>query len=157
MTSSNQFDAALVERLVAEFSDVKGGLLPALHAVQEQLGFIPEQAVPLIADGLNLAVAEVHGVISYYHHFYSEQQGQHVVEVCQAEACQSMGARQLAESVKNLLGVDFHQTTADGKFSLEPVYCLGNCACAPSIKVGDKVRGRVSPDNVANALEQLTK
>lgn len=123
-----------------------GALLPILHAVQDALGYVPPAAVPVIARDLNLSRAEVHGTVSFYHYFATEPRGRHVVYLCRAEACQSMGARELEHNVKQRLGVDFHGTTADGAFTLEPVYCLGNCACAPSVMVDKTLHGRVDAE-----------
>ena len=105
-----------------------GALLPVLHAIQETMGFIPPDAVPLVAEALNLSRAEVHGVITFYHHFRQQPPGRHVLQLCRAEACQSMGGEALADHARATLGCDFHETTADGAVTLEPVYCLGNCA-----------------------------
>jgi formate dehydrogenase subunit gamma len=108
--------------------------------------------VPGIAAGLNLSRAEVHGVISFYHFFRTEAPGRQILYLCRAEACQAMGARALEAHVKKKLNIDFHETTADGRFSLEPVYCLGNCACSPAIMIGETVHGRVSPDRIDELL-----
>lgn len=121
-----------------------GPLLPILHAVQQALTFVPKDAVPLIARELNLSVAEVHGVLSFYHYFRQERPGRHVVHLCRAEACQALGAVQLEAHAKSSLGVDFHGTTTDGAITLEPVYCLGNCALGPSIMIDERLQGRVS-------------
>jgi formate dehydrogenase subunit gamma len=135
----------IVETAVAAQRGRIGPLLPVLHAIQDKLGHIPPDAVPMIARGLNLSRAEVHGVISFYHDFRTEPVGEHVVHLCRAEACQAMGARELEKHAKERLGVAFGETTADGLVTLEPVYCLGNCACAPSIRINDEVHARVSP------------
>jgi formate dehydrogenase subunit gamma len=123
-----------------------GALLPILHAVQDALGYIPEAAVPIIAHDLNLSRAEVHGMLSFYHYFRTQPSGKHVIYLCRAEACQSMGARELETQVKRRLGIGFHETTSDGAFTLEPVYCLGNCACAPSVMVDKTLHGRVDAE-----------
>jgi formate dehydrogenase subunit gamma len=122
-----------------------GALMPILHAVQDALGYVPRDAVPLIASELNLSRADVHGVLTFYHYFRKEPAGRHVVHVCRAEACQSVGAVALEAHAKKTLGIDFHQTTPDGAISLEPVYCLGNCALGPSIMVDKQLQARVSP------------
>jgi formate dehydrogenase subunit gamma len=132
--------AAACARLKAE----AGSLLPVLHAVQSALGHVPKAAVPMIAGELNLSVAEVHGVISFYHYFRTTPVGRHVVHVCRAEACQAVGATALEAHAKRLLGIDYHGTTADGAVSLEPVYCLGNCALGPSVMVDERLVGRVT-------------
>jgi formate dehydrogenase subunit gamma len=124
---------------------IAGPLIPILHAVQSALSYVPRDAVPLIAAELNLSRAEVHGVVSFYHYFRQEPAGRHVIHVCRAEACQSVGAVALERHAKKSLGVDFHQTSADGAISLEPVYCLGNCALGPSVMVDNRLQGRVSP------------
>jgi formate dehydrogenase subunit gamma len=125
--------------------DIEGALLPVLHEVQARCGYIPADTVPLIADRLNLTRAEVHGVISHYHHFRDAPAGKVVVQVCRAEACQAVGAEQLAAHAVKSLGCDFHETSKDGSVTLEPVYCLGHCACGPSIMVGEDVHARVTP------------
>jgi formate dehydrogenase subunit gamma len=130
--------------VVRALKDTPGALLPVLHGVQDALGYIPAAAVPLIADGLNLSRAEVHGVISFYHYFRDTPPGRHTVRLCRAEACQSMHSQALEAHAKARLGIDFHQTTGSGTFSLEPVYCLGNCALSPAMMVDDEVYGRVT-------------
>jgi formate dehydrogenase subunit gamma len=134
-----------IHRIAAEHAETPGGLLPLLHAVQREIGYVPPSAVPIIAEALNLSRAEVHGVVSFYHFFRTEPGGRKVVYVCRAEACQSMGSRGLEAHAREKLGVDWHQTTSDGKYSLEPVYCLGNCACAPAVMIDETVYGRVTP------------
>lgn len=125
---------------------LEGPLLPILHAIQERLGWVPARVVPLVAFELNLSRAEVHGVISFYHYFRQHPPGQHVIYVCRAEACQSVGARELESHAKRALGVDFHGTSADGRYSLEAVYCLGNCACGPSVLLDRELHSFVTPD-----------
>ncbi len=120
-----------------------GGLLPLLHEIQDRAGYVPPEFVPVIAKAMRLSVAEVHGVISFYHHYRATPPGRHTVRVCVAEACQSMGANQLVEHARASLGVDMHGTTGDGAVTLEPVYCLGNCACSPAVLVDNDLVGRV--------------
>jgi len=134
-------------RIVATLRSEPGPLLEILHRVQEALGFIPAAAVPLLATELNISRAEVHGVVTFYHHFRHAPPGRHTLRLCQAESCQAMGATALAEHVKRRLGVDFHETTADGAYTLEPVYCLGNCACSPALMLDEELRGRVTPES----------
>jgi formate dehydrogenase subunit gamma len=122
-----------------------GPLLEILHSVQHELGHVPAGAVPLIADALNLSRAEVHGVVSFYHHFRGTRPGTTVVQLCRAEACQAMNARALEEHATRVLGVPCGETTPDGRITLEAVYCLGNCACAPSMMVDGELHGRVTP------------
>jgi formate dehydrogenase subunit gamma len=115
--------------LIAPLEGLEGPLLPILHAVQAEFGFVPAEAIAVIADRLNLGRAEVHGVMSFYHDFRTEPAGKTVIKICRAEACQAVGANALADAAKAKLGIDWHGTTANGKVTLEPVYCLGLCAC----------------------------
>jgi len=131
--------------VTGRLKELPGALLPVLHGVQQALGYVPEASVPLIARELNLSRADVHGVITFYHFFRSKPSGKRVIYVCRAESCQAMGAVALEQHIKQRLGVDFHETTADGAYTLEPVYCLGNCACSPAIMVDDELKGRVTP------------
>ena len=133
-----------IELIVREYVSRPGPLLLVLHAVQHEFGYVPEEAVPFIADALNLSRAEVHGVISFYHYFRRSARGKHVVQICRAEACQSMNAERLATHAQEHLRIGFHETTTDGLFSLEPVYCLGNCACSPAVMIDGELHGRVS-------------
>jgi formate dehydrogenase subunit gamma len=146
-------DAQAVARILAEMKHQAGALLPMLHAVQQALGCVPAAAVPLIAHELNLSRAEVHGVISFYHYFRQQPPGRHTIYICRAEACQAMGGRALEAHAKRKLGIDFHQTTADGAFTLEPVYCLGNCACSPSVLIDEQLHGRVDAQGFDELLE----
>jgi formate dehydrogenase subunit gamma len=143
-----------VLRVVAAHRTRPGALIEILHGVQAELGFIPPAAVPVLAEELNLSRAEVHGVITFYHHFRQTAPGQQTIRVCQAESCQSMNSDGLTEHVKKTLGVDFHETTADGKFTLEPVYCLGNCACSPAVMRNEDMYGRVTPERFDELLAQ---
>lgn len=133
-----------VNALCAQLKGAAGPLMPILHAVQKKLGFVPDDAVPMIARELNLSIAEVHGVVTFYHYFRKQRGGRHVVHLCRAEACQALGAEALEAHAKRSLSVDFHGTTKDGALSLEPVYCLGNCALGPSIMIDERLHGRVS-------------
>jgi formate dehydrogenase subunit gamma len=139
----------------ARLKATAGPLLPILHGVQAALGYVPKDAVPLIASELNVTRAEVHGVLSFYHYFRQEPAGRHVVHICRAEACQSVGAVALEAHAKKSLGIDFHQTTSDGAVSLEPVYCLGNCALGPSVMVDQRLQGRVSPQRFDELIAQV--
>ena len=126
-----------------------------LHAIQDTLGFVPAQAVPVIATALNLSRAEVHGVVSFYHDFRSHSPGRHVLRLCRAEACQSMGAERIAELTQRETGIGFGATTADGELTLEAVYCLGNCACAPAAMLDGEVHGRLNEAGVRALLRGL--
>jgi formate dehydrogenase subunit gamma len=143
-----------VRRIVAELKHRPGPLIEVLHAIQIQLGYVPEGAVAVVAEGLNLSRAEVHGVVTFYHYFRHHRPGKHTVSVCQAEACQSMGAEALTAHAKRTLGVDFNETTPNGRFTLEPVYCLGNCACSPAVMMDGKLYGRVTPERFDALIAQ---
>ena len=157
MSAFDETRAQIVDALSSRFAATPGPLLPLLRAVQEELGFIPSEAIPRIAEALNLSRAEVHGVVSFYHYFRTQPSGNHIIYLCRAEACQSMGARELEAHVRQRLGVDFHETTADGEFTLEPVYCLGNCACAPSIMVDKTLHGRVDAERFEALLVEAAE
>jgi formate dehydrogenase subunit gamma len=131
----------VLERLKA----LPGALLPILHGIQDELGYVPPDAVPMIASALNLSRAEVHGVISFYHDFRDSPPGRHQIHICRAESCQAVGGDALIAHAEKKLGVSFHQTTANGTVTLEPVYCLGNCALSPAITIDRQVHGRVTP------------
>lgn len=132
---------------------LEGPLLPILHAIQEAFGHVPEAAVPQIAKALTMSKAEVHGVISFYHDFRKAPAGRHVLKLCRAEACQTMGADAVAAQIKKALGIDWHETTPDGRVTLEPVFCLGLCACGPSAMVDGRLVGRCD----ASVLEEVAK
>jgi formate dehydrogenase subunit gamma len=134
-----------VLRAVADLKSLPGALLPVLHAIQDAVGYVPKDAVPLVADGLNLSRAEVHGVLTFYHWYRTEKPGAHVVHLCRAEACQASGGVQLEAHAKRALGIDFHHTTADRRVTLEPAYCLGNCALGPALLMDGTLHGRVTP------------
>jgi len=144
-----------IQKIAEQFVDTPGGLMPLLHAVQEHVGYVPSEAVPIIARAMNLSRAEVHGVISFYHDFKSAPQGRNVIRVCRAESCQAVGAVELASHIQRALGIGFGETTKDGAFTLEPVFCLGNCACSPAIVVGDDLHGRVSKARFDEILARL--
>lgn len=146
---------ATIQALINTHRDQAGALLPILHAIQDQFGYLPPEATPLIANSLNLSRAEVQGVISFYHHFRSTPAGKHTLQICRAESCQAMGSRELEAHAKAALGIDYHQTTADGRISLEPVYCLGNCACSPSVRIGDEIQGRMDAVQLDALIAQL--
>lgn len=156
MNEANTLDAS-VEKIINALKDKPGALLPILHGIQDALGYIPQQSVPAIAKALNLSRAEVHGVISFYHYFRDEPPGRHTIHVCRAESCQSMGGAKLEAHAKAKLGIDYHETTPDGRFSLEPVYCLGNCACSPAIQIDDEILGRVSAESFDAAIAEISQ
>jgi len=144
-----------LDEIVAEHSGQIGALMPILHALQDRLGYVPEAAIPILATKLNLSRAEVHGVVHFYHDFRSEPPGKHTIQVCRAEACQAMGSVVLEEHIKHTLGIDYGQTSADGRFTLLPVYCLGNCACTPSVRIDEQIHARVTPKRFEQLLQSL--
>jgi formate dehydrogenase subunit gamma len=139
--------AALIEK----HRGLAGPLLPILHAVQEEFGYVDDAHVAAIAAALNLSRAEVHGVVTFYHYFRRQPSGRHVLKLCRAESCQAMGCDSLAAQLSKRLGIAFGETTADGKVTLEAVYCLGNCALSPAAMLDGKLRGRLS-DKALNVL-----
>nr|WP_246748918.1 formate dehydrogenase subunit gamma [Rhizobium setariae] len=133
---------------------LEGPLLPILHRLQEEFGFVPEASLPLIARELNLSRAEVHGVVTFYHEFRNHPAGKHTLRICRAEACQSMGGRELAEHACKVLDLDWHETTPDGKITLEPVYCLGLCSVAPSAQLDGELHGRLDRDELSALIKE---
>ncbi|HEY4082688.1 MAG TPA: formate dehydrogenase subunit gamma [Burkholderiaceae bacterium] len=144
---------ALLDTLIAQHKDLPGALMPLLHAVQDSIGYVPDSAVPSIATALNLSRAEVHGVITFYHHFRSEPAGRTVVQVCRAEACQSCGADELLAHAEERLACSSHHTSEDGSFTLEPVYCLGLCASSPAIRIGERLHARMTPEKFDRLID----
>ena len=132
-----------IAEILAVHQGREGALLPILHDIQAEFGHVPQVALPQVAKALNLSKAEVHGVMSFYHDFREAPAGAHVVKLCRAEACQAVGADRVAAHAKDALGVDWHGTTVDGRVTLEPVFCLGLCACGPAAMVDGKLFGRV--------------
>lgn len=147
--------AARTTAVVRQFAALEGPLLPVLHGLQEEFGYVPQEALPVVAEALNLSRAEVYGVASFYHDYRKAPAGRHVLKLCRAEACQSMGAEAVADKVKRLFGIDFHETSADGSVTLEPVYCLGLCACSPSAMLDGEVIGRLDDDRIGEIAEAV--
>lgn len=156
----NGWDKSAISSIASELKDKPGALLLILRRIQDEIGYVPEQSVPLIAAELNLSRAEVHGVVTFYHDFRHHPPGRHIIRLCRAESCQAMGAVALARHAKNRLQIDFGQTTRDGNFTLDAVYCLGNCACSPAMTVDGEIHGRVTPgsfDEVIASLEERSQ
>jgi len=153
MGQENHVD--VVRSILERHSSTEGALLPILHDVQDTLGFIPNEAIDQIAKGVNRSRAEVHGVVSFYHHFRTKKPGTHVIQVCRSEACQSMGSEEVIGELKRQLNIDFHETTADDRVTLEAVYCLGHCACAPAVMVDGAPRAKVKTSDVCDLLGDL--
>ncbi|NTH78589.1 formate dehydrogenase subunit gamma [Agrobacterium rhizogenes] len=149
--------AARAGVIIEAMKSMEGPLLPILHGIQEEFGYVPQDTLPLIAKALNLSRAEVHGVMTFYHDYRDHPAGRHVLKLCRAEACQSMGGDQLAERVKRLLGIDFHQTTLDGSVTLEPVYCLGLCACAPAAMLDGELYGRLEDEGAEDLVKEARR
>ncbi len=141
------------QRALQHHESQMGNLLPVLHAIQDDLGHIPDDAVRIVAHALQLSRAEVHGVVSFYAHFRSKPAGATVLEVCRAESCQAMGGDALADHAKRRLACDFHATTADGSVTLEPVYCLGLCAQSPAIMINGRPHARMTPEKLDRLLQ----
>ena len=139
-------EKAAVEEAIAALKSVEGPLLPILHEIQDRVGHVPRTSIPIVADALHLSRAEVHGVVTFYHHFHREPVGRCVVQICRAEACQALGSGALEEHAQRSLGIAFGETTADGAVTLEAVFCLGNCATGPSVMIGDDIHGRVTAE-----------
>ena len=140
------WDEAQALEIIAGLKDLPGASLPILHALQEAFGYVPDDAVPLIADALLLSKAEVVGIISFYHDFRREPGGRHTLKVCRAESCQSMGCEALVSHLEASLGAKMGETMADGTLTLQTVYCLGNCALSPAVMLDTDLFGRVSPE-----------
>ena len=143
--------------VAAEFDNRPDALIEILHKLQAELGYVPEDALPVLANALNLSRAEVHGVVTFYHDYRDHPAGRHVLKLCRAEACQSMGGDQLAERVKAMLGVDWHGTTPDGAITLEPVFCLGLCSCSPSAMMDGEVHGRVDAADLEALISEARR
>jgi len=154
MNASVPYDKLAITAILAAHKSLPGAMLPVLHAIQEKIGYIPADAIAEVAEELNVSRAEVHGVVTYYHFFRQHPVGKHVVQICRAEACQANGGNALIAHAKAALGCDFHETTKDGQFTLEPVYCLGQCGCAPAMMVDDGIYARVSLEKFDQLLAE---
>ena len=146
-------DEKRILAIVERHAHRDGPLIEVLHEVQAAFGCVPPGAVPVIARALNLSRAEVHGVVTFYHHFRSKAPGRHVLQICRAESCQAAGGRALERHATQKLGIGFGETTPDGRLSLEAVYCLGLCACSPAAMLDQDVYGRVTPERLDAILD----
>ena len=153
MSTETTFDVAAIASIIAQRKAMPGALLPILHDIQEAVGYIPTSMSPAIADGLNLSRTEVHSVITYYHFFRPLPPGKHLVHICGAEAGQARGCKSLLNRAKDLLACDFHQVTDDGKFSMEVVYCLGQCASGPAVQIDDDWYARESNEKFNRLIQ----
>ncbi|MEI6799810.1 MAG: formate dehydrogenase subunit gamma [Pseudomonadota bacterium] len=146
---------AKVEDILARHHGMEGALLPILHAIQAEFGHVPQVVLPVVAKAMNISRAEVHGVMSFYHDFREEPAGRHVIKLCRAEACQAVGADRVADHAKKLLGLDWHETAKNGSVTLEPIFCLGLCACGPAALVDGKLVGRVDEAKLDALVEGM--
>ncbi|MEV3858796.1 NAD(P)H-dependent oxidoreductase subunit E [Streptomyces sp. NPDC050095] len=142
---------SVVRRVAAAHRDERGALLPVLHAVQAELGCVPQEAIPVLADAFNLSRADVHGVVTFYHDFRREPAGRSTVRICRAEACQALGADRLVDYARQA-GLPLGETSADGAVTVEQVFCLGNCALGPSVEANGRLHGRVGPERLGAIL-----
>jgi formate dehydrogenase subunit gamma len=145
---------ALVREIAASHRGQRGALLPILHAVQEALGCVPPEAIPVLADELNLSRADVHGVVSFYHDFRSAPAGRTVVRICRGEACQALGAERLVSHLQDTCGMSLGQTSPDGSLTVEQVFCLGNCALGPAAQVNGRLRGRLDGARLSSIVDE---
>jgi formate dehydrogenase subunit gamma len=152
MDTTHSWDRDAVQSISRSLKDKPGALMVILRRVQDTLGWVPPDSIPIIAKILNRSRAEVHGVVSFYHDLRHHPPGKNVIKVCRAESCQAMGGVPLAEHIKARLNCDFGHTSADGSFTLDAIYCLGNCACSPAVVVNGKLLGRTTPESFDRAL-----
>jgi formate dehydrogenase subunit gamma len=155
MESRHPWDQAKVAAIIDDLKQRPGPLLLILRRIQDELGWVPAGAVPPIASALRLSRAEVHGVVSFYHDFKHEPPGRNIIKLCRAESCQALGAVALADYVKSRLGIDFGDTTLNHNFTLEAVYCLGNCACSPAAVINGELIGRATAERLDQAISDL--
>lgn len=155
MVECKPWSEASARSIIESHAAGEGGLLPALHALQDAFGYITDDAIRLLAEMFNLTRADVFGVVTFYHDFRRHPPGRHVLKVCRAEACQALGGQAVEQHVRQTLGVDWHGTTADGGVSLDPVFCLGLCASGPSAMLDGKPHGRMTPEKADRLIGSL--
>jgi formate dehydrogenase subunit gamma len=155
MQSEDVGITARATSIVDGMKKLEGPLLLILHEIQNEFGYVPQEALPVIASGLNLSRAEVYGVASFYHDYRDRPPGRHVLKVCRAESCQAMGGDEMADRLRDVLGVDWHGTSKDGAVTLEPVYCLGLCACSPSAMLDGEVFGRLDEERIGEIVAEV--
>lgn len=154
MSGFETWNSARAGEIIAAYAGMEGAALPILHALQEAFGYVHKDAVPMIAQALNVSKAEVHGLVSFYHDFRETPPGRHTIKLCRAEACQSMGADALGVQARESLGIDWGETTPDGRVTLEPVFCLGLCACGPSAMADGRLIGKLDRDKLRAILDK---
>jgi len=147
--------ASRTSAVINQLRGLEGPLLPILHGIQDEFGYVPGEALPVIAEALNISNAEVHGVVTFYHDYRNHPAGRHVLKICRAEACQSMGGDAMAARLQQLLGIGFHETATDGSVTLEPIYCLGLCACAPAAMLDGEVIGRLDEEKLEEIVAEV--
>lgn len=147
--------AGIISEILARHAGIEGPLLPILHDVQAHFGYMPPEVVPMLSDALSISRAEIHGVLTFYHDFRDAPAGRHVLKLCRAEACQAMGADRLADRARARLGIDWHETTQDGGVTLEPIFCLGLCACAPAAMVDGRLVARLDDARLDALIEEV--
>lgn len=157
MAGYEPWSESRAQEIITAHLHMDGATMPILHAVQEAFGFVPELVVPMIAENLNLSRAEVHGVVTFYHDFRREPAGRHVIKLCAAEACQSMGADRLTRYAEERLGIEMGETSPDGRVTLEPIYCLGLCACAPSAMIDGRLVGRLDEETIDELVAETDR
>jgi formate dehydrogenase subunit gamma len=145
---------ALVRDIVAAHRGQRGALLPVLHAVQEELGYVPWEAIPMLADELNLSRADVHGVVTFYHDFRSAPAGRTTIRICRGEACQAVGAERLVSHLRDSCNMSLGETRGDGSLTVEQVFCLGNCALGPAVQVNGRLVGRIDETRLASMVDE---
>jgi formate dehydrogenase subunit gamma len=150
-------DLHRIEKIVQAHLGRPGATLPILHDILAEFRYIPDEAITIIAHGLNVTRAEIYGVVSFYADFRTTPPGRHILQICRGESCQAMGSEKLEEHAKDVLGIDYHQTNDDKTITLEPVFCLGNCACSPAVRVGDDILGRVDCERLDSLLDELSR
>jgi formate dehydrogenase subunit gamma len=154
---ATKYDPAIATEIIQGFDAKPEMLVQILHAFVARYSYVSEQAIRQIAKEVNLSRAEVHGVVSYYHDFRTKPPGKHVVKICQAESCQAMGSRELTAHAEQTIGAPINSTTKDGNITLEPIYCLGNCACSPAIMIDEKVYGRVDAEKLDGLINSCAR
>src|SRR6204780_1588703 len=157
MSAYEPWDAGRGAEIIAEHSHLEGATLVILHALQEAFGYVPEPAIPMVAEALNLSRAEVHGVVTFYHDFRHAPAGRHVLKLCRAEACQAAGGDALAARAESKLGISLGNTTADGRITVEAVYCLGLCSVSPSAMIDGKVVARLDAKKLDGLLAEVDR
>lgn len=157
MARLDSWDAERAQAIILQYKAQEGATLPILHALQSEFGYVPELAVPMIAEALNLSRAEIHGVVTFYHDFRNEPAGRHVLKLCRAEACQATGGDALAARAEAKLGVKLGHTSADGRVTLEPIFCLGLCSVSPSAMLDGRIVGRLDEKKLDALLAEVNR